>query len=315
MRIAALSILLSGLLASSAWSAPRTYQTYPYDGKPIDKHGELGKEWKELAAQWKDKVPPEAVLKRQLELIEAISALEPNWVDGLWQAADASFQYGNTMTDPKDFPKARALFAKGKSYSDRCLRIQPENPLCKFYLGVNVGKMASIDGIFASLKNAKLVERMWVETTESPYNHQFSEKTSLQGASRYALGMFYRLVPDFFLMKWLFDVKGDINKSVAYHRENLHYDSPNVCSKTMFAVSLVCEGKSDFSTPSGQQGLAQLREAKTLPVTSAVLAMCAKDLPRLEQNPKLACGYETTRQQETSEEEFKKQNKETAANH
>jgi len=114
-------------------------------------------------------------------------------------------------------------------------------------------------------------------------------------------------------MQWLFDVRGDISKSVAYHRENLHFDAPNVCNKTMFAVALICEGKSDFSTASGLQGLAQIREAKVLPVTSALLAMCAKDLPRLEQDPRLACGYETSRQQDTSEEEFKKQNKQTAA--
>ncbi len=301
-------------LAGSLQAGPKVYKAYPYDGSPFDKHAELGKEWKDLANQWKEKVAPEPVLKRQLEIIEAISAQEPNWVDGYWQAADAAFQYGNTFSDPNDFAKARKLFERGKKHADNCLKIQAENPLCKFYLGVNVGKMASIDGIFASLKNAKLVEKMWVETTESPYNYQFSEKTSLQGASRYALGMFYRLVPDFIVMKWLFDVRGDISKSVAYHRENLHYDAPNVCSRTMFAVSLICEGKSDFTTQSGQEGLAQIREARNLPVTSALYASCAKDLPRLEKDPKMACGYETSRQQETSEDEFKRQSKQTAAN-
>jgi hypothetical protein len=118
--------------------------------------------------------------------------------------------------------------------------------------------------------------------------------------------MFYRLVPDLRVLEWLFDVKGDLSMSVAFHKGALRYDPPNVCTLTMLAVAYICEGKSDFSTESGKAGYVQLQAAKKLPVSSALYASCAKDLARLEQDPKLACGYETSRQQETNEEDLKK---------
>lgn len=293
---------------NDATAAARKYEVYPYDASGFERHPELHKEWSNLREQWTGKAAPSDVLKRQMELMETLASREPKWIDGYWIASDASFQYGNSFQDKKDFPVARAAFVKGKTFAEKCLKSKPDNPLCKFYLGVNLGKIASIDGIFSSLKNAKLVEKLWTETVESRYQHNFGPNSSLQGAARYALGLFYRLVPDLTLLKWLFGVKGDISKSVAYHKEALELDPPNVCSRTMLAVAYICEGKSDFSTPSGKAGLAQLKEAKKLPVSSALFASCAKDLNRLEQDPKLACGYETSRQQETSEEELNKQN-------
>jgi hypothetical protein len=306
------SLIISFGLMGSLEANPKRYKTYPYDGSPFQKHTDITAEWESNRLAWKNKVAPQPVMKRQLEILEALSKREPRWIDGYWLVADAAFQLGNSYDDPKDYPIANAAFEKGKQSAEACLRIQNDNPLCKFYLGVNLGKIASIKGIFASLKNAKMVEKLWTEVTESPYNHQLSERSSLQGASRYALGLFYRLVPDFMLMKWLFGTKGDIEKSVAYHRENLAFDEPNVCSRTMLGVALVCSGDSDFSSKNGQEGLGQLKAAKSYPVTSALFASCAKDLDRLIADPKMSCGYETTRQQETSEEDFKKQNREAS---
>jgi hypothetical protein len=295
------------LTPQQAVSAARTYEVYPYDGSGFERHPELHKEWAQLREQWKGKAAPSEVLKRQMELMETLAQREPKWIDGYWIASDAFFQYGNSFQNEKDFPVARAAFVKGRDKAEQCLKMRGDNPLCKFYLGANLGKIASIDGIFSSLKNAKLVEKLWTETVESRYQHKFGPNTSLQGAARYALGLFYRLVPDLRILKWVFGVKGDLSKSVAYHKEALEMDAPNVCSRTMLAVALICEGKSDFSTASGKAGYEQLQEAKKLPVSSALYASCAKDLSRLEQNPKLACGYETSRQQEGSEEELKKQ--------
>jgi len=297
---------LATVLLSAA--ASKEYKTYPYDGRPIKTHRDLGSEWEKNKAEWQDKVAPSPVLKRQFELMAALSTREPKWIDGYWLGSDAAFQLGNSYSDPKDLGLARTAFERGKVFAETCLSIQAENPLCKFYLGVNMGKMASVDGIFASLRHAKKVETLWTDVVESPYNHRWSKAATLQGSGRYVLGLYYRLVPDFFLMKWLFGVKGDITKSVAMHRECIEFDGPNVCNKTMLGVALVCAGGKTFDSPDGKEGLRELQEARSYPVTSALYASCAKDLAALAADPRLSCGYETSRQQETSEADFKKQN-------
>ncbi len=306
-RIVSLSCLLALSLTGTLRASDSTYIPYPVDLKPMEKYPELNKEWKANKEQYADKVMPEPVLKRQLEIIESISAKESLWQDGLWMIADIAFQLGGSFSSEKDLPYARSIFVRGERAAEKCLQKQVDHPICELYLGAMTGKIASIDGIFTSLKKAKRVEKLWTDVTQSKYNYRFGEASSLQGNARYALGIFYRLIPDFFLMRWLFGVSGDIKKSVRYHREALALDPPNPCSKVMLAVSLLCAAKGDVKEPEGQEGLKHLREARLLTAKSMVAKACQNDTTRLEQSPAQACGYETARQQETSEDEFTKQ--------
>ncbi|HET9237614.1 MAG TPA: hypothetical protein VFO10_10205 [Oligoflexus sp.] len=298
------------LAATLGWShvlVAADYENYPVDLKPMEKYPELHQEWTANKAKYADDVMPEPILKRQLEIIESISAKEPAWVDGLWMVADSAFQLGASYTDEKDLPFARSVFVRGQKSAERCIEKKTDHPICALFLGAMIGKIASIDGIFSSLKKAKQVEKLWLSVVNSKYNYRFAEASSLQGSARYALGMFYRLVPDFFLMKWLFDVKGDINKSVKYHRDAIAVDPANACSKIMLAASLLCSVKGDTKDPNGQEGLKHLRDARQMTAKSMVAKACQNDTARLEREPGKACGYETARQQETSEDEFKKQ--------
>lgn len=299
--LVALSLGLSGPSA-----AEDKYIPYPVDYKPMEKYPDLHAEWNANRAKYVDEVMPEPVLKRQLEIIESMSAKESAWVDGLWMVADAAFQLGASYSSEKDLPYARSVFVRGQKSAEKCIQMKADHPICQLFLGAMIGKIASIDGIFSSLKKAKLVEKLWLDVVNSKYNHRFGETASLQGNARYALGMFYRLVPDFFLMKWLFDVKGDIKKSVKYHKEAIAVDPPNPCSKIMLAAAMLCSVKGDTTEADGQEGLKHLRDARQMAAKSMVAKACQNDTTRLEKEPGKACGYETARQQETSEDEFKK---------
>jgi hypothetical protein len=296
-----------GLTISSYGAGQDKYLAYPVDLKPMEKHAELHQEWNANKAKYKNELMPEPALKRQLEIIETITAKDPAWIDGLWMVAEAAFQLGASYQDEKDLPFARSIFVRGQKSAEKCIEKKSDHPICQLFLGAMIGKIASIDGIFSSLKKAPLVEKLWLAVINSKYNHNFGHESSLQGSTRYALGMFYRLVPDFFLMKWLFDVKGDIKKSVKYHREALAVDPPNPCTKIMLAAALLCSVKGDTKSEDGKEGLKQLRETQQMTVKSLFARACQNDTIRLEKEPGKACGYETARQQESSEEDFKKQ--------
>jgi hypothetical protein len=302
----AASVLAFGLGLSNPSVARTEYEPYPVDFKPMEKYPELHREWTANKAKYVDEAMPEPVMKRQLEIIESMSAKEPAWIDGLWMVADAAFQLGAGYTDEKDLPFARSVFVRGQKSAEKCIEKKADHPICALLLGAMIGKIASIDGIFSSLKKAKQVEKLWLSVVKSKYNHRFAESSSMQGNARYALGMFYRLVPDFFLMKWLFDVKGDIRKSVQYHKDAIAVDPPNPCSKIMLAASLLCSAKGDTNSVDGKEGLQQLRDARHLAARSMMAKACQNDTARLEREPGKACGYETSRQQETSEDDFKK---------
>ncbi|WP_141734563.1 hypothetical protein [Oligoflexus tunisiensis] len=306
-------MLALGLGLSGLSTAADKYEPYPVDYKPMEKYPEQQKEWTANKEKYANTVMPEPVMKRQLELIESMSTREPAWLDGQWMVADAAFQLGGSYTEEKDLPYARSVFVRGQKAAGKCIDKKPDHPICQLFLGAMIGKIASIDGIFSSLKKAKQVETLWLGVVNSKYNHRFAESSSLQGSARYALGMFYRLIPDFFLMSWLFDVRGDIKKSVQYHKDAIAVDPPNPCSKIMLAASMLCSVKGDTKKPDGQEALKHLRDARQMTAGTLVAKACQNDTARLEMAPDKACGYETARQQETSEDEFKKQQQQAQA--
>jgi hypothetical protein len=271
---------------------------YTFDDQPLKKHPAEAAEYEKIRSESQEKPATRELLKRQFELLSQLSQDEPQWVDGYWMQSEAAFQYGNSLTDPKDRDLARTIFVKGQAAGESCLKLAPENPLCKMFLGAAMGKIASIDGVFSSLKKAKTIERLWLEVIQSGKNHPLSPSNTLQGAARYALGIFYRLVPDSTILKWMFGVKGSLDKSIEMHQAALDEDGPNACNLMMLGVSQLCSAKGDAKSSLGKEALDNLAKAKMQKVNNALAMTCVSDIPEIEKTPSLACGYETSRQQE-----------------
>ncbi len=280
---------------------------YPYDDAPLKKHPKEAEELAAIRDEGHKRPLSRETLKRHFDLYVSLNQMEPQWIDGYWLLGEAAFQYGNFLTDPKDRELARGIFVKGQAATEACLKKVPDNALCKMFLGASMGKIASIDGVFSSLKKAETIEKLWTDVIKSGVNHQLHPHVTLQGSAKYALGIFYRLVPNSTLLKWMFGTRGDIDKSIAIHESAVEEDGPNPCNLMMLGVSQLCSVKGDAKSALGKEGLQNLAKAKALPVTSNLAKTCVTDIPEIEKDTSLACGYETSRQQEEkSEAELKK---------
>jgi hypothetical protein len=300
--------LASGLNEAELYG--KGYKEHEINWEPLKKRPELYQEYWTL---YGDGSEPKYLTRKQLarsfEITETVLKANPRWVDGYWILGSTAFQWGSSFTEEKDLPQARDIFVKGKKASETCLKIVPSQPLCKLFLGSAIGSIASIDGILASLQNAKTVEKLWHEVMESNVNYQFQPNVTMQGSVRYGLGMFYRLVPDMWLVEWLFDVRGNLDKSIKLHREGVALDGANACSDIMLAVSLICRANGDRKNPLGQEGFALLDKAASSKTENINLKVCVKDAERLAADPSQACGYTTARQQDVNPETVNKQTK------
>lgn len=298
MRYLLLGLFFSFFGHELVVAKPGPFKTYPYDKSPLQRYPEWEAELRQIQSRLKQGDNREADLKRQLEIVASIDEKEPDWIDGHGLVAEKAFELGSFYTKEVDLPYARSVFVRGARSAERCLKQQKDNPVCKLLLGAMLGKIGSIDGVFSSIKQAAYVERLWLDVLASPYNHHFTPTTSIQGGARYALGMFYRLVPDLALVRWLFGVQGDKKKSVLMHREAIELDGPNTCNKVMLGVALICVGGAKPEAAEVKEGLVHLGEAKNLLPDNAVAKACWDHIPRLMTDLKAACGYESSRQQE-----------------
>ena len=122
-----------------------------------------------------------------------------------------------------------------------------------------------------------------------------------------SLGIFNRVIPDSWLLKFFFGVRGNIRKSIAYHRQSIAIDGDHfACGNIMYAASLICASEGDLKSPDTIEAHKWLDKNMTLTKLDAAAVLCQGDSPALKKDSKLACGYTTTKQQDVSEEGLKK---------
>ena len=146
----------------------------------------------------------------KIKIIEPIVDAKPQWADGKWLLANLYLNLGETASsDDEDSKKeARAQLVKAQKLTEDCLRINPNIGICKFFLGAAIGKISTIDGIFSSLGKGERVLNLWLDLKKSKQDYVFDDGYSLQGLNYYALGIFYRVVPESRILKWLFGISG-----------------------------------------------------------------------------------------------------------
>jgi hypothetical protein len=166
----------------------------------------------------------------------------------------------------------------------------------------------------STLWKASEVEDAWLKGEELKPTYRAADGTAnTLGDLYYALGMYYRVVPEWmrhFPLKQIFGTHGDKAKSVEYQRKALAREPRRIEYMKELGVSLICHGTS-YNVPEeieeGKKLLVELQLIPTIKESEKVDMGHAKML--LEDNS-LACGYQRDAQQEVSQEAYEKNQKE-----
>lgn len=288
--------------------SPSDYELYKPDFSALKANGNLYEEYMSLGVKAKNEGFSRAIFQRRVAILDTHLQSHPKDVDVLWKVVDDIMRLGESYDagNPDELTSARELLTRAEKYSERCMKLAPDLPLCQFYLAASIGKIATIDGIFASLFKARPVWELWEKAYNSKYDYQFDQGYHLQGLVRYAMGIYYRVVPDSVLLKWTLGISGDLKQSVALHREVMQFkgnDGP--CSRLELGVSMLCETGGDKDEAWTKEAFATFDKMQKHPTKSKDTLICINDAARIRKDPSLACGYTKAKQQETDEEKMK----------
>ncbi len=279
---------------------------YQLDTAPLQAEVELAKQYQSLTEKFQvEALSPDEHQKR-MAILQEVLRKKPEWLDGYWLVAAETFFLGSSYTDPRDHPKAHRILDEGEGFIEECLKRDAKNLLCRFFKASLRAKLASIEGIFASLRYGRSVRDAWLEVVQSGVDMPFRPNVSLQGSAHYGLGLFYRLVPNFFLMDWLFHIRGNIDESIKYHRAALKFDGANPCYQLMLGVALLCKVKGNPETPEYAEAMKLLEEPAHTKAIDVAQAVCVHDVPKIRSEPKKTCGYTQAKyQDDVKEGDFK----------
>ncbi|MEW5848260.1 MAG: hypothetical protein AB2A00_05570 [Myxococcota bacterium] len=215
-----------------------------------------------------------------------------------WRVARALIGYFEVHRETPDAEKLKA-YTQAEELVRKCVaRAGQTVPHCYLYLGIALGRQGTVRGIMKSVRLAKEVEQSWLTGLNITRGKPFKlDEDLLEAHFHYVLGIFYRIVPDWWIVKVVAGTRGDKKKSIEFHRQSVRL-RPDTSTFTELGVSLICHGQKKDAPDDAAEGLRTLEKVLTMPEKSAIDAIDKRNCRLVLANPKLACGYSRDKFQE-----------------
>ena len=243
-----------------------------------------------------------------LRVLERYVAAHPDEPEGLWRLSRTLYEHGEVLAQSASDEQRLPLYARAQVLAHHVQEVAPENGQGYLWEGVAMGRIATTSGILSQLSTADDIEALWIKALSKPTKYRMDTGiSSFPGDVYNALGQFYRLCPDWLLMKWISGTRGDIDKSVSYF-EMMVADDPNRLEGLKeLGVALLCKGYKRDDEAAKAQGRIWLRKAVTLPHSYPTDAIDHDQIPTLLARESEACGYSRDGWEDTSEASYAKQ--------
>ncbi|MGD0589939.1 MAG: hypothetical protein ABSA44_03960 [Bacteroidota bacterium] len=207
---------------------------------------------------------------------------------------------------PDDKEEKIELYSKMNTIADEGIRCAPDRGECYFMRGLANARMSTTKGIMSQLFTAQQIEKDWLIAVDRKSDYVTPNGENLQASSCLALGVYYRLCPTFFLIRWFFGISGDLNKSVDYCRRAYELDSTRIEIVKEYGVALITSGLDRENKKDIEEGKEYLRKVASLPLRLQTDTIDIAHSKMLLDNISLCPGYSRDEQQDVSEESYKK---------
>lgn len=126
----------------------------------------------------------------------------------MWRLAREYWVYAENM-DIDDKENRLINFGIGLDWATKGIKTDPECAQCYMYKFANLGRVSTTKGLMNSISSAKELSDTIAKTIALKPEHRDSEHNYSLANAYYASGVFYRIIPDWFIIKWIAGVRGD----------------------------------------------------------------------------------------------------------
>lgn len=237
-------------------------------------------------------------------------AVAPGDAEAIWRRARNMYSQGEVLSEQGASAATRiAIYEEMEALVTGGLEKNPGHGALMHWHGTAMGRKATAKGVLSSLFMADEIEDAWMGAANAGYTYRSANNTSsLPGDVYFALGQFYRLCPDWALVKLLTGTKGDIDKSVSWLRKGVQDSPQRLEVQKELGVSLLCKAERDDDAAAAAEGRRWLEKAAALPVQKKTDEIDKRQIPVILSRPAEACGYSRDGWQEVSREAYDKKN-------
>ncbi len=223
------------------------------------------------------------------------------WPWGLYYLTFYAFNYGTTLFDGQQEKLALEVLEEGLRASQLCLDSPLKDPSfhlapCHFARASHTAKIASIKGLFASISKARSAQDEWLSVADGNVDMLLTRLHTLKASANHALGLYFRLVPDMWLVQFIFHVRGSLDESIRRHQLASSVHPQNACFLFGESTALLCRGQKRSSSVDTQSGRVIAAKVIQMSVAAPLLVACQDSVRRIFQKQELACGYTGAKQ-------------------
>jgi hypothetical protein len=155
----------------------------------------------------------------------------------------------------------------------------------------SLGRLATTRGVLSAARDARTMAKLLDRGIALKPTHRDDDRNTTLGNLYYASATFYRMVPDWMILKWLLGVRGDKERAIRDARSAVAISSNRVDYQMELGASLICMGLRKSRPEAIEEGRSVVDRAMNLPVYLET-DILDKELGRiLADEPEKACGF------------------------
>jgi tetratricopeptide (TPR) repeat protein len=209
------------------------------------------------------------------------------------------FETGEMVKRDDESMDKIALYKEMYELSNKALELDPGNAHLLFNRGVSLGRLSTTRGVLSSLFNLRAVEADWLAAAGAPYRYtSLSDAEDLPCDVYLTLGMFYRLVPDWWIVGALAGTRGDLDKSLAWLEKADQCHPGRIRTVKELGVTQLCIGVTREDPAMVERGRATMARLPALPSLHTHGDLDKEHGAWLSEHPEEACAYSRDGQQE-----------------
>jgi len=275
---------------SHRWGSLHTPETegakFDYDSLP----GRLSSpNLRPLWGQGMDLERREALLESS-RVYELIVGEVPEEAFTYWRLSRNYWRHGESLPVEAKEERVR-YFELAESWAARGLSIDPDCAPCMLWKFTSMGRQATTKGLLTAVSDVREMQELLKRGIELKPDHADDEGNQTLGNLYYSGAVFYRVIPDWFWLRWFIGIRGDKELSVEYARKAVEIASVRVDYRVELGAALLCYGTDKARPAALEEGVAILEEARGLDFYLSTDHLDREHAGVLIKSPEKACGY------------------------
>jgi tetratricopeptide (TPR) repeat protein len=246
----------------------------------------------DLATTWDEGL---ALERRELLLesaarYESLATRLPDSAFLRWRIARNYWRFGERLPT-HDKVSRMGYFELAEAWADESLRLQPECGECVLWKLAAKGRQATTGSRVKAAGLASEIGALIERGIALRPAHRDNESNATLANLYYAGAAFYRILPDWFWLKWMIGIRGDKRRSLAYIEKALEITGSRVDYQVELGAVLLCLGHSEKDSGRIEEGRGVLRHAMGVDHFQSTDAIDVEHAHILIEEPEKACGY------------------------